>query len=257
MTGVCAAGGLVLGDGLELLVERVGAKQSLRRPWWHCTACGHDAGLRAGVPLVRLSVRRRCPQCGARTDHALRPLVLALAGGAVLGGLGARFGSDVILAPYAILALSLIAISAVDLERFIIPNRLVYPTLFVVAPLLVVASAVDDRWGLLARAAIAGAVALVAFFAVHYAVPHGMGLGDVRLAGLLGLATGWLGLGHAFVGFFAAFLLGALVGIGVMAVRGGGRKTRIPFGPFMAAGAVFTLLWGSPIAQALFHHGTS
>ncbi len=145
--------------------------------------------------------------------------------------------------------------SAVDLERFIIPNRLVYPTVFTVAPLLVVASAVDHRWGSLGRAAIAGALALAAFFAVHLAVPRGMGFGDVRLAGLIGLATGWLGLGHAFVGFFAAFLLGAVIGIGVMVRSGGGRKTRIPFGPFMAAGAVVTVLWGSPIAHALFHHG--
>lgn len=256
MTGVSAAGGLVLGDGLELLVERIGAKQSLAPPWLHCPACGQHPGPMAAVPLLRATVRRRCPHCAARTPYALRPLLMALVSGAVLGGLAARIGADVVLAAYALLALSLVAISAVDLERFIIPNRLVYPTLFVVGPLFVLASAVDDRWGSLARGAIAAAAALVGFFAVHVAVPRGMGLGDVRLAGLIGLASGWLGLGHAFVAFFAAFLLGALVGIGVMAVTGRGRKTRIPFGPFMAAGAIVSVLWGSPVAHALFHRGS-
>ncbi|MHB8682645.1 MAG: prepilin peptidase [Acidimicrobiales bacterium] len=225
VTAVSAAGGLVIGDGLDLVVRRVGAKESLARPW----------GMR---------------------PFSVRALALAAVGAAVLGAFGARFGADVALAPFAVLALGLLALSAVDLERYLIPNRIVYPTLAVVAPLLVVASAVDHRWGSLGRAAIAGAVAFAGFFAVHLAVPRGMGFGDVRLAGLIGLATGWLGLGHAFVGFFAAFVLGAVIGIGVMVATGGGRKTRIPFGPFLAAGAVVAVVWGSPVAHAIFHHTT-
>jgi leader peptidase (prepilin peptidase)/N-methyltransferase len=182
--------------------------------------------------------------------------VLGVVSAIVLGAFAARFGDDVVLAAYAVFGLSLVAMSAVDFERQIIPNRLVYSTLAVMVPLFVVASAVDDKWGLLARAAIAGAAAFVAFLLVHLAVPRGMGFGDVRLAGVVGFATGWLGLGHAFVGFFAAFVLGALVGIGAMVVSGAGRKTRIPFGPFLAAGAVVTILWGNPVAHALFHHTT-
>lgn len=223
VTAVSAAGGLVIGDGLDLIVRRVGAKDSLARPW----------NLRPLAP---------------------RPLVLAAVTAAALGGFAWRFGADVALAPFAVLAVALVAISAVDLERYLIPNRIVYPTLAIVAPLLVVASAVDSRWGSLARAAIAGAAAFAGFFAVHLAVPRGMGFGDVRLAGLIGLATGWLGLGHAFVGFFAAFVLGAVIGIGVMAATGGGRKTRIPFGPFLAVGAATAVIWGNPVAHALFHH---
>ena len=82
-----------------------------------------------------------------------------------------------------------------------------------------------------------------------------MGFGDVRLAGVIGLATGWLGLGHAFVGFFAGFVLGAVIGIVFMVATGGGRKTKIPFGPFLAAGAVLSIVWGTPVAHALFHRG--
>ncbi|MHB8329681.1 MAG: prepilin peptidase [Acidimicrobiales bacterium] len=253
--GVSAVGGLVLGDQLEIVVERIGARHSLKRPWWRCPACQARTRALGLVPLVRVTSRRRCRACGQPTPHAARPLILAVVSAAVLGGFATRFGADVALAAYAVLALSLVAISAIDFERFVIPNRLVYPTLAALVPLLVLASAVDHRWGSLARAAIAGAVAFAAFFAVHLAVPKGMGFGDVRLAGVIGLATGWLGLGHAFVAFFAAFVLGAVAGVAFIVAVGGGRKTRIPFGPFMAAGAVLSVLWGNPLAHALFHRG--
>lgn len=255
VTGVSAAGGLLIGDRLELVVDRVGARRSWERPWWACPHCEGPYGWAGAVPLVSTVLRVRCPQCGQRAPHALRPIVLGIVSAAVLGGFAWRFGADVALAAFAVLGLGLVAMSAVDLERFIIPNRILYPTAALVAPLLVVASAVDSRWGSLGRAAIAAAAAFAAFLAVHLAVPHGMGFGDVRLAGLIGAAIGWLGLGHAFVGFFAAFVLGAAVGIGVMVAGRGGRKTRVPFGPFMAAGAVVAVVWGTPLTNALFHRG--
>ena len=257
VTGVSAAGGLVLGDALEVLVERTGARRSLERPWWGCPTCGNAPAPGGLVPVVRAKVRRRpCPGCGAQTDHPARPAALAVAGAGVLGAFSVRIGADVSLAAYAVLGLALVAISAVDLERQIIPNRLVYPTLALMAPLLVVASAVDDRWGALGRAAIGGAGAFAAFYAIHVAVPRGMGFGDVRLAGLIGGATGWLGFGPLFVAFLAAFVLGALIGVVAMAVTGAGRKTRVPFGPFLAAGAAIAVVWGAPIAHALFHRST-
>jgi leader peptidase (prepilin peptidase)/N-methyltransferase len=257
VTASCVVGGLILGDGLEVVVERVGGRRPLDRPWWCCEACGaaaHGWGL---VPVVRGVARARpCESCGAQTAHPWRPAVLAVVSAAVLGGFAVHFGADIALAPYAVLGLSLVAISAIDIERRIIPNRLVYPTVAVVAPLLGVASAVDNRFGSLARAALAAAVAFLVFFAIHMAVPRGMGFGDVRLAGVVGMAGGWLGLGQAFVAFLAAFVLGALIGVAAMTVSGAGRKTKIPFGPFLAAGAVFTVMWGAPIAHALFHRGS-
>lgn len=255
VTGVSAAGGLLVGDRLEVLVERIGARQSLAGPWWGCPHCGRPPGPVAAVPFGELAGRRHCPHCGQRAPLAERPLVLAAVSACVLGLFAARLGADVALAPFAVFGLSLVALSAVDLERFIIPNRIVYPSAAVVAPLLVVASAVDGRWGSLWRAALAAALSFVAFLVVHLMVPHGMGFGDVRLAALIGLADGWLGLGHAFIAFFAAFVFGAVVGVGVMVSGRGGRKTRIPFGPFMALGAVVAVVWGNPIANLLFHRG--
>jgi len=210
VTGVSAAGGFVLGDGLEILVDRLGERRPLDRPWWRCEACGHRATGLGLVPVVRVLARRRgCPSCAVAVKHPFRPAVLAVASAVVLGLFASRFGADVVLAAYAVFGLSMVAISAVDLDRWIIPNHIVYPTLALLVPLFVLSSAVDHRWGSLERAAICGAVAFLGFYVLHVAVPKGMGFGDVRLAGVIGLATGWLGFGHAFVGFFAGFLLGA------------------------------------------------
>ena len=214
------------------------------------TACLAVAGLAIGV-LGEVVVVRRGP-AGA---HRFRPLAMAVLCAAVLAGFAVKFGADVALAPFCVLGVGLVAMSFVDLERYIIPNRILYPTLAVVAPLLVVASFVDHRWGSLARAAIAGAAAFSGFFAIHVAVPKGMGFGDVRLAGLTGMCSGWLGLGHAFLAFLFAFVLGAVFGVSFMAVTGGGRKTKIPFGPFLSAGTVLSVIFGSPVAHALFHRG--
>lgn len=256
VTAVAAAGGLVVGDQLEIVVERLGAHESLRRPWWACSACGAPASGGALVPVVRaLSRRRGCPACRQRPDHAGRPLALALACAAVLGAFAAHLGADAALAAYAVLGVALVALSAVDLERMILPNRILYPSAVTVTALLLVASAVDDRWGSMGRAAIAAAAAFVAFFAIHAAVPRGMGFGDVRLAGLVGLGSGWLGLGHAFVAFLSAFVLGSVVGLVIMAVTGQGRRTRVPFGPFLAAGAVVAVVAGDPLVRVLLHRG--
>ena len=113
------------------------------------------------------------------------------------------------------------------------------------------ASAVDDRWGSLARAAIAGAAAFAAFLVVHWPCPTAWASVTCacRRARLRHrMARAWA---TPSSGFLAAFVLGALVGVVAMAVSGAGRKTRIPFGPFLAAGAVLTVLWGSPCPRAV------
>jgi leader peptidase (prepilin peptidase)/N-methyltransferase len=255
LTALCVAGGLVVGDGLEVVVERTGSRAPFDHPWWRCPTCATPATGLGLVPLVRSVARARaCPGCHKPVPHAWRPLDLALVTAVVFGAFAWRFGAQPALAAYAVFGAGLVAISAVDLEHMRIPNRIVYPTLFATAALLLVASAVDDRWGSLWRAAAAGAAGFGAFYLVHIVVPKGMGFGDVRLAGVVGFATGWLGLGHAFLAFAMAFLLGAFVGIGVMIATGGGRKTKVPFGPFLAAGAVLAVLWGGPLADAFFHH---
>ena len=147
--------GFVLGDGLEILVDRLGERRPLDRPWWRCQACQAPHRTRS-VPVARVVVRRRgCRSCADARGPSLAPGRAGRRVSAVVLGLfAARFGADVVLAAYAVFGLSMVAISAVDLERWIIPNHIIYPTLALLIPLFVVASAVDHRWGSLGRAAI-------------------------------------------------------------------------------------------------------
>ena len=95
-----------------------------------------------------------------------------------------------------------------------------------------------------------GALALFAFyFLLAFIYPAGMGFGDVKLAGLIGLYLGWLGWGSLLVGAFLGFLLGAVVGIALMVRGRAGRKTKIPFGPFMLMGAGIAVIWGQTLAD--------
>ncbi len=246
--GLVVAGGgalgLVLGGFLELPVA---AAQARRDPWplrWCCRSCG--------APLEHLA--SPCPACGV-AGPLRRTGLLALLGAGLLAALAARLGPHPVLLAEMALTLGLLALSAVDLATYRLPNRLLYPTAGAVGGLELLAAAWGGHWGDLGRAALGAALALVALGLVHLAAPRGMGFGDVRLAGLIGLGCGWFGLGRVFVAFFVAFVLGALVGLVVMAVTGQGRRTRLPFGPFLSLGALSALLLGGPLDRLLLHGG--
>ena len=116
-----------------------------------------------------------------------------------------------------------------------------------------VVSAHLHLWRPLVDAAAAGLGAFAVFFVVWFVVPRGMGFGDVRLAGVIGVAIGYLGLLEAYVAFLTGFVLGLVFGLVLMVTSGGGRRTRIPFAPALCIGASVAVLWGAPIAHHLFH----
>jgi leader peptidase (prepilin peptidase)/N-methyltransferase len=135
----------------------------------------------------------------------------------------------------------------IDVKR--LPNAIVLPSYPVAAALLTVAAAVDARWEDLLRAGL-GMVALYAFYFVLALVyPAGMGFGDVKLAGVLGIYLGWLGWAEVVTGGFLGFLFGGVVGGGMVLLRRAGRKSMLPFGPFMLAGALVAILWGGALAD--------
>ena len=180
----------------------------------------------------------------------------AVVTGALFGLAAVHFGRDLALAPYCVFFALLVAISITDLSHRLVPRRLIYGALALIVPLLVAASAVDHTWHSLDGALIGGLVAFGLFFAVWWFIPRGMGFGDVRLAGVIGLTTGWLSLLHAYVAFLAGFLVGMVFGLVLMAVSSVGRKTRIPFAPSLSVGAVIAVFWGAHITQSLFHAGS-
>ncbi len=177
----------------------------------------------------------------------------ALLTGLLFGAAAAHFGSDIVLAPFCAFFALLVAVSVTDLSHRLVPRRLIYAGMAVTVPLLVATSAVDHRWHSLSGSLIAGAAAFAFFFAVWWFVPRGMGFGDVRLAAAIGIAVGYLSLLHAYVAFLVGFLVGAVFGVVMLVVSSSGRRTRIPFAPSLAAGAVFAVLWGGQLAHHLFH----
>ncbi len=180
----------------------------------------------------------------------------AVVTGVLFGGAAAHFGRDLVLAPFCVFFAMLVVVSVTDLTHRLVPRWLLYAALALIVPLLVGSSAVDDRWHDLAGSAIAGAVAFGLFFGIWWFVPRGMGFGDVRLAGVIGITLGYLSLLHAYGAFLAGFVVGMLFGLVMMVISSSGRKTRIPFAPSLAAGAVIAVFWGGQVAQSVFHAGS-
>lgn len=177
----------------------------------------------------------------------------AVVTGVLTAGGANRFGAHLVLVPFTVFFSVLVVVSTTDLTHGLIPRRLVNPGLAATFGLLVAVAAVEGQWHRLATAAIGAVVAFAVLFGIWWLTPRGIGFGDVRLSALIGLATGWIGLLDAYIAVVSAFVLGLLGGVAITLSRGTGRRTRIPFAPALAAGAVVAVLWGDPIAQAVFH----
>jgi leader peptidase (prepilin peptidase)/N-methyltransferase len=205
-------------------------------PWRDSCAAGHP--LPAG-PLGSLGATV-CPRC---PDGGARGAVLFGVLGALLGAaLAARLGAHPELAvPLLLLPVALL-LARVDLAVRRLPDLLTLPALGGTAVLLGGAALLPGHAGSWRRALLGGAVLLACYGVLFLVSPAGMGLGDVKLAPTLGLLLGWYGWRTLFYGAFAAFALGALTGLALILARRAGRRTLIPFGPFMLAGALCGLL---------------
>jgi leader peptidase (prepilin peptidase)/N-methyltransferase len=236
--------GLVVGSFMTVAVYRLPKGESVVRPRSRCTACGAEIGARDNVPVLSwLLLRGRCRRCGERISVEYPLLELAAAGLVVLAAIRYPDPWQAVLVG-GLLAL-MPGIALIDLRHRIIPNRLTYPALVSFALVIVLAWLSDDAVDL-ARAGI-GLLLYGGILFVVAAVSRGMGMGDVKLAGVIGLVLGSLGLRFVGVAAGAAIVLGGLGAIGALAM-GRGRKSAIPFGPYLAAGAVVSGLWGEPLA---------
>lgn len=249
--------GLIIGSFLNVVIYRVPAGIPLNRAS-QCPSC--DAPVRPwqNIPVVSwLILRGKCASCAAPIS-ARYPLVELATGAAFVGVvwfcLDAWADANpvalvLITVAYLYLAAISIALTLIDLDTHRLPNPIVLPSYVVLAVLFAAACVFGAPWDALLRAALAGA-ALFAFYWLLRAVrPGGMGGGDVKLAGVLGIALGWIGWGAVIVGAFAAFLIGGVVGVALMIARRATRKTAIPFGPFMVVGAWLGIIVGEPIAH--------
>jgi len=143
-----------------------------------------------------------------------------------------------------------LALALIDLDVRRLPDVLTLPSYAVFAVFLGLATLLGSSSGDLVRALLGGLAMYSVYFLICSVYPKGMGFGDVKLSGLLGMATAWLGWGAWGVGLFAGFLFGGVWGMGLIASGRGGRKSKVPFGPFMLAGALTAVLVGQPLAGA-------
>ncbi|MCU1601049.1 MAG: prepilin signal peptidase PulO-like peptidase [Frankiales bacterium] len=241
--------GLAIGSFANVVIYRVPAGQSVVSPPSACPQCHTEILARDNVPVLGwLVLRGKCRQCSSPISPRY-PLVEA-ATAALFVLMAWRFGAHAALAAFLYLAATGVVLAMIDIDTKRLPDAIVKPSWVVVAGLLTLAAATDGNWDQLGRAAL-GAAALGAFyFALWFAYPAGMGFGDVKLAPILGAALGWLSWGAVAVGAFTGFLLGGVFGIALIAMGRGGRKSKVPFGPFMLLGTLIGVLAGGDIAHA-------
>jgi len=255
--------GLVVGSFLNVVAYRVPAHISLTRES-RCPRCDTAIPPWQNVPVVSwLALGGRCAACGAPISPRY-PLVEAITGVAfavVTWGTITR-GADSAAAPstdtwaltavtaaYLYFAAISIVLTLIDLDTHRLPNSIVLPSYVVAGILFAVAALAGGDASALLRAGV-GMVVLYTFYALLRAIrPGGMGGGDVKLAGVIGIHLGWIGWGALAVGSFAAFLLGGVFGIGLLLAHRAGRKTAIPFGPWMILGAWLGIIVGQPVGQ--------
>lgn len=211
----------------------------------------------AALPRVVAQIPDREPPPGEPPRMPYRELAaapglwlwLAAATGAVWALLAWSVGPAPELPAYLAVAALGVAAAYVDLREHRLPDRLTYPAFAVGALVLAMAAAVSGSWEAFGRSVL-GAAAFIAFlFVLALIRPADLGLGDVKLAGSLGLVLGWLSWGHVVAGIFLGFLLGGLFSAGLLAARRAARRTAIPLGPFLLAGALVAVVWGDVILR--------
>jgi leader peptidase (prepilin peptidase) / N-methyltransferase len=226
--------GLIAGSFLNVVIHRVPLRQSVVWPASRCPACGEPIGPRDNLPLLSyVLLRGRCRSCKARIS-ARYPLVEALTG-ILFAGAAYEFGLGLELVSALALVLALVALAATDLEHRLLPNAIVGPAALAGFTLSVLES--PERWWIYLVSALAVAGGL---FVLALAYPGGMGMGDVKMGGMLGA---FLGPYAALAVFLGAFC-GAITGGFLMVAGRMQRRQALPFGVFMGVGGIVALFVG-------------
>jgi leader peptidase (prepilin peptidase) / N-methyltransferase len=237
-----AVGGLIVGSFLNVVVHRLPRGESLTHPRSRCPSCGTQLRAIDNVPVVSwLALRGRCHHCGAPVS-ARYPLV-ELTTGALYAAVVASQDDAVRIVLGLLLVTALVPIALIDLDHRIIPNRITGPA--AIAAVIAIAALDPD---FLPEAAIAAVAGGGFFFIAAVVYPRGMGMGDVKLAGVLGLY-----LGRAVApAILIALVAGVVLGAAIIARKGAaeGRKTAVPFGPFLALGGMVAFFVGNELVDA-------
>ena len=249
--------GLAIGSFLNVVIVRVPAKESILRPPSKCPLCENPIAPRDNIPVISwLLLKGKCRHCGEPIAVGY-PLVEA-SNAALWVLAGVRFGVTGTAVAFAIVFSIMLALSVIDMELSILPDRITLPSAVVSIPAIVLlALAVDDdpSWriegALIGMVGFAGGLLLMLVLFELIFRKEGMGFGDVKFALMLGA---WLGYLHPILVLYALILssvVGTVVGILYFVVR---RKSMpFPYGPWMAAGSLIAILWSHPILDAFFY----
>jgi leader peptidase (prepilin peptidase) / N-methyltransferase len=242
LVAAVAAAGLVAGPGLRAVIVRY-AVPAGEPPRWRCPACTQLPSARG----LALAASGRCPGCGQRTGPL--PLTVEVTTALLLGALAVRMHPGLVLAAACWLALCAVPLAFIDAAVRRLPDPLTAAAYAGTAVLLVLAAAAGGHWHDLARAALGG-IALTGFYLLLALIsPAWMGMGDVKAAASIGTLLAWLSWRFLIAGGLAGFLLAAIYGIALLISGRATRKQKIPFGPFMIAGA-FLVILAAPLAGA-------
>jgi len=251
--------GISVGSFLNVVIDRLPTGGSLLSPPSHCDACGKRLAPLELIPVFSyLFLRGCCRSCRARIP--IRVLLVEVLGGLVFFLAYWRFGLRAEFAVTAFWCCIFLVIIFIDWEHKLILNKVTYPAMVVALVLLAVDSAWPQLsllgnlffipWPSILSGVIAGAIGFIFFLIVLLINPRGMGMGDVKLAGLIGLVTGFP---FVIVALLIGIILGGLVAVVLLVFKLKGRKDVIAYGTFLAIGPMVTLLWGPQLLHWYLH----
>lgn len=248
VVGLSALLGLAIGSFLNVVIWRVPRGESVVSPPSACPRCGNPISPRDNVPVLSwLLLQGQCRHCHERISPRY-PLVEL--GTAVLFAVAAwRFGASWELPAFLYLAAISVALAMIDIDVKRLPDAIVLPSYVVAGVLLLAAVLLQGEPRVALSIALAGLALYAFYFVLAFAYPAGMGFGDVKLAGVLGMYLGYLGWGEVVAGTFLGFLVGGLTGALLIVLGRAGRKSKIPFGPYMLVGAWLAVLVGDALVD--------
>jgi len=234
--------GIAVGSFLNVCIDRLPSGESLLSPPSRCASCHQRLAIKDLIPVFSyLWLRGHCRYCQASISK--RILWVEIGTGILFAYLYWYYGLSTELAITTFYCCIFLVIMVIDLERGIIPNKIVYPSMVVALVISALLSRTMTVPGI-AQAAIGGGIGLLLFLLIVLISRGGMGWGDVKLAALIGLVTGFP---LVFVALLLAVVLGGLVAVILLLFKLKKRKEGIPFGPYLALGVMITLLFGNNI----------
>ena len=235
--------GLLIGSFLTVVIDRVPRGASIVQPGSACGTCGLELGPLDLVPVMSwIVLRGKCRKC--RQPIGVEPIVVEIVTAALFVLMAIHFESGVLVAAFCVFAAGLTRL----------PREVTYTVMALGAPLLVIAALIENEPRRIYMALIGAAISLAVMGALYIASRGGLGDGDVRLSPLLGMYLGWLNPGLALVGLFYGFILGAVIGVAMMIIGKAGRRTQLPFGPFLAAGSIVAIFYGQNLIDMVLGH---